>query len=83
MLVTVAQVVVASAATVTALGVLAKWGPVRWVFRTLIGDPLKDWFRHEVASVVDERLDARPLTNGWGAKAVQALIDHFDIEVHE
>jgi len=83
MLVTVAQVVVASAATVTALGVLAKWGPVRWVFRTLIGNPVKTWFRAEVAEAVSAELDARPLTNGKGWKVMQAVADHLGIEVDE
>ena len=78
-----AQAVIASAATVTALGVLARWGPVRWVFRRLVGDPLRTWFRSEVAAVVDERLDARPLTNGKGWKVMQAVADHLGIEIDE
>ena len=83
MLVTVAQVVVAAAATVTALGVLVRWGPVRWVFRRLVGDPVQQWFRVEVAKAVSAELDARPLTNGKGWRVMQAVADHLGIEIDE
>lgn len=76
-----AQVAVTLAATATALGVLARTRPTRWVFRRLIGDPLREWFRNEVSEIVDERLDARPLTNGKGWKVMQAVAEHLGIDV--
>lgn len=73
-----AQAVIASAATVTALGVLARWGPVRWVFRRLISDPFRDWFRHEIREVVSEELDGRPIMNGEGIATVRKIRSDVD-----
>ena len=77
----VSTVVIATTATVTALGVLSRLRPIRWLGRTVIKDPLAAWFRHEVAQIVDERLDARPLTNGVGWATVQAIAEHLGIAV--
>ena len=78
-----AQAVIASAATVTALGVLARWGPVRWVFRRLISDPFRDWFRYEIREVVSEELDGRPWTNGKGYRLMGRIADHMGIDMDE
>lgn len=77
----VAENLIVIAAVVTAIGVIARVKPVRWLFRTTVGTPLHSWFRREVGEVVDERLDARPLTNGWGARAVQSIAEATGADV--
>lgn len=69
------------AGVATALSVLGRQRPIRWLGRTVIGNPLGRWFDERVARVVDERLDARPLTNGVGWQTVKAIAEHLGIEV--
>lgn len=71
------------AGVATAVGVLARQRPVRWLGRTLVKDPVMAAFRREVAEIVDERLDARPLTNGVGWQTVRAIAEHLGIEVDD
>ena len=75
------QVVILTAATLTGLGVIARVRPVRWVWRKTVAEPVMTAFRREVAEVVDERLDARPLTNGWGARAMQSIAEQVGAAV--
>lgn len=77
------QGIISLAAVLTALAVIVKAPPVRWLFRTLVGDPISREFRAMVSEVVDERLSARPLTNGWGASAVKAIAEAVDADVGE
>jgi len=78
-------VVMVTAATLTAFGVLVRQRPARWLGRTLVKDPVMTALRREVRAVVvevvDERLDARPLTNGVGWATVQAIAEHLGITV--
>lgn len=53
----VASTVVAIAAFFTALGVLSRLRPSKWVWRHLVSDPLSNWFRAEMVAVVDEKLE--------------------------
>lgn len=39
-----------------ALGTLSRLRPIRWLWRTLVGNPLARWFRAEVREVVIEEL---------------------------
>jgi hypothetical protein len=52
---------VATAAVVTAVGIIAKseylGRPIRWLWRRNVSDPAGGWFRHLVAEVVDDRID--------------------------
>lgn len=75
--------IVGVAATLTAVGVIARLlrRPVRWLAWRVVGEPLTLWFRAEVGQIVDERLDARPLTNGWGTRAVAAIAEATGAEV--
>jgi len=83
MLTDAAATVVALAAVATALGVLCRLRPVRWVGRTLIGQPVLAAFRREVIEVVRSEVPAvvaaelakHPITNGWGVKMLQAVGD--------
>ena len=52
----VASTVVALAAFWTALGVLSRLRPVKWLWRQLVKDPVSQWFRGELVAVVDEQL---------------------------
>jgi hypothetical protein len=80
---TFAGVVVAVAATAAAIGFLATWPPVRWVFRRLVTEPYTAWYarqvteivRAEVPAIVHEALGSRPLTNGWGTRTLQAVAE--------
>lgn len=53
----VATNVVALAAFLTALGVLSRLRPVKWLWRHVVKDPLSGWFRVEVGAVVNEQLE--------------------------
>lgn len=83
------QIVIWTAGVVTALGVLTRTRPARWLGRTLVRDPIIGAFRREVVDVVraevpgivDERLAARPLTNGWGTDAVAAIAEATGADV--
>lgn len=46
----------ALAAFCTALGVLSRLRPVKWLWRQLVKDPVSQWFRGELVAVVDEQL---------------------------
>ena len=75
--------VIGVAAFLTAVAVIARARPVRWLIRTLVGDPVLKAFRHEVAEVVRievpfavaVELAKHPLTNGWGTRTMQAIGD--------
>jgi hypothetical protein len=58
------------AGVVVAVGVLAKTRPMRWLWRTLVTDPLSAWGRSVVGEVVDEKV---ALPNGGSS-----LRDHLD-----
>ena len=76
-----AEQIVALAATLTAMGVLGRLKPVRWFLSVLFGHPVdrvRGSFRAEVASVVVEVLDSRPLTNGWGTRTLDAIASAVD-----
>jgi len=78
-----AEQVVALAATLTAMGVLIRLKPMRWVLAGLFGHPVdraREAFRVEVASVVVEVLDSRPLTNGWGTRTLDAIASAVDAD---
>jgi len=74
---------IATAATLTALAVIARFArrPVRWMWRRLVSEPVMTAFRREVAQIVDERLDARPLTNGVGWRTVKQIAERLGLEV--
>ncbi|HEV8675013.1 MAG TPA: hypothetical protein VGX21_13280 [Methylomirabilota bacterium] len=82
-LVDVGQVVIFLGAVVGAATVLVKAPPCRWLVRTLVHDPIMDALRREIAEVVGECLDARPLTNGKGWKTVQAIAEQVGAEIPE
>lgn len=44
----------ALATIVASIGALSRIRPVRWIVRTLVGDPLGGWFRREVDQAVRE-----------------------------
>lgn len=75
------ELVIFIAAVITALGVIVRSKPVRWLWRRNVVDPGSDRLRQVVAEVVDERLDARPLTNGAGRDTVKAIGEHLGIDV--
>lgn len=67
-----------------AVGILARMRPVRWLWRRVVKDPFTEWFRRQVAEVVDARLDARPLLNGHGErviKTVEKVAEVLEVEV--
>jgi hypothetical protein len=66
---------------VAAAGVIAKSPPARWIWRRNVTEPALAALRRVVGEVVDEKLDARPLTNGWGAKAVGAIAETVGADV--
>lgn len=66
---------------VAASGVIAKSPPARWLWRRNVTDPAIAALRRVVGEVVDEKLDARPLTNGWGKDAVQAIAETVGADV--
>lgn len=80
-LVGVGQGVIFAAGVVTAVGVLAKTKPARWLWRRNVAEPLRAELRRVVGDVVDEKLAARPLTNGWGQAAVQAIAEATGAQV--
>lgn len=49
-------VAAALAAIVTLSALVARLRPVRWVFKTLVGQPVQSFFRAEVKEVVEEAL---------------------------
>jgi hypothetical protein len=75
-------VILTVAATVTALGVLGRLRPVRWLGRRLISEPFGEWLDERIGAVVDARLDSRPLTNGVGWQTVKAIAEHLGLEVN-
>lgn len=80
---TVAVVIITTAAVITALGVISRTRPVRWVFRRLVSDPLAAWFSALVGAEVSKQLDSRPLTNGWGAQTVYETAKAVGADVPE
>lgn len=66
-----AAVIVGLAATATALGVLSRLRPVRWLWRQLVASPVSGWFRQEVTEVVEPMIE--PL---------QTRLDGIDAELH-
>jgi hypothetical protein len=73
----VVAVVIGLAAFLGALGIIAKAPVTRWVWRRLVSEP----FRSYVGEIVDEKLDARPVTNGWGTQAVKAIAETVGADV--
>lgn len=84
-LVEIATFIVAIGATVGALGVIVKAPfirrPLGWLWRNLFGDPLREAcdrfitaiIVREVPAIVDERLEAKPWTNGKVLGAVEQM----------
>jgi hypothetical protein len=70
----VASTIVGLAAVATALGLLARLRPVRWVGRTLIGQPVIRAFRREVGEVVAP-IEAK-------VDALTHKVDAIDAELH-
>lgn len=70
-------------------GVILRSPPVRWLWRRNIAEPFMaahrrvtvDVIRAEVPAIVDERLNARPLTNGWGTDALAAVAKKVEADV--
>jgi hypothetical protein len=52
---------------------LVRSRPVKWIYRRNVVEPLTTWFRATVQEVVNDELDRRPLTNGWGTQAVHEI----------
>lgn len=69
----VAQVLIGLAATATAVGVLSRLRPVRWLWRTSVVEPSTEWLECVVGKVVDEKLDARPILNGKGEQMIKQV----------
>lgn len=68
-------------ASVGAVVVALRSRPVRWFGRTVIAEPLGEWFDDRVEVVVDRCLDKRPLTNGWGTRAVHKIAEATGADV--
>jgi hypothetical protein len=49
--------------------------PARWLWRRNVLDPVTAWFRAQIREVVNDELDRRPLTNGWGTRAVHKIAE--------
>lgn len=83
------QTIIWLAAVATAITVLVRLRPVRWLGRTAVCDPVVATFRREVSEVVraevpaavDEALARHPLTNGWGVDAVRKIADATGADV--
>lgn len=75
------EAVIWTGGLIAAATVIVRSPPVRWLWRRNVAEPLEARLRQVVAEVVDERLDARPLTNGWGKDAVQAIAEQVGADV--
>lgn len=81
MLQQVGAVLIALAAIVAAVGFFGRLAPVRWLWRTLVVEPLDgaarriigDVIRDVVPQIVDDRLAQHPVTNGWGVRTLQQI----------
>ena len=77
----ITSAVIGLAAFVTACGVIGRSKPARWLWRTLVAQPIMGAFRREVAEVVRSEvprvvraeLRKHPMTNGWGVQAMTAV----------
>ncbi len=76
-----ANLVILVAAVITALGIIAKSPPARWLWRTVVRDPWTEALRNVVAEVVDEALSKRPVTNGWGKDAIASIAEKVGADV--
>lgn len=80
MIETVAAAIIVATGAAGILAAATKARPVRWLGRTIVADPFRRWFRREVAEVVDERLDARPLTNGRGERIIMKIAEKVGVD---
>lgn len=72
-----------------AAGVIGRSPPVRWLWRHNVTDPAiaahrrvtVDVVRAEVPPIVDDRLSAHGLTNGWGDDALAAVAEKVGADV--
>lgn len=64
-------------AIVVTLGLLTKAKPVRWVFRTLVGDPVTRWHRAQTLYVVEAAV--APIHEQLKPNGGQSVRDRIDL----
>ena len=64
-------------AIVVTLGLLTKAKPVRWVFRTLVGDPVTRWHRAHTLYVVEAAV--APIYEQLKPNSGQSVRDRIDL----
>lgn len=66
------------------LTLLTKARPVRWVGRTLVGDPVTRWHRNQVAWVVEPSLaEIRDQLRVNGGKSLRDRVDAIESKVDD
>lgn len=60
------------AGVITALGLISRTRPVRWLYRHLIGDPFIQWFRKTGGEIIEEKVGKEFASNG-GASLRDAI----------
>lgn len=83
------SVVLGGAALLGGLGVISKAPPVRWLIRRNVADPISEWheastlkvLNEHVPGIVEDTLDRRALTNGWGTEAVHRIAEQVGADV--
>lgn len=70
----------ALAAIVACCVVIGRLPPIRWLWRRNISEPINGWLERLVSRVVNEELDRRPLTNGWGGHTIQKIAEAVEAD---
>lgn len=71
-------------AIVVTVGLLTRAKPVRWVFRTMIGDPITKWHRNQVSWVVEPSLaEIRDQLRVNGGKSLRDRVDAIEGKVDD
>lgn len=68
-------------AVATALVFVLRSRFVRWLTRRVVVEPILAKLEELIEQVVDRCLDKRPLTNGWGTKAVHRIAEATGADV--
>jgi hypothetical protein len=68
------------AGVATAIGLLSKTRPARWMWRRLISDPFTDWFRTTGGEIIEEKVGKEFASNGGASlrDAIDGLKDGQD-----
>ena len=64
-----------TAAVLTALGVMSRQKPARWVWRQLVSDPTTDWLGREVRGAVADEIGHEFISNG--GSSLRDLLDNL------